>query len=163
FELPTANVFQILALGSGGRGLVEIDWHLIALPDLLADLTSHGDAIFDGHAFDWYKRHHVGRSHAGMRALVLVEVNQLRSLTHTANGSLLDGLAIAHESNDTAVMVGVHLTVEKENAVDFHSVNDGIDFGLVSAFREVGDTFDQGSGHNRKEYKAASCTATQAL
>ena len=75
FELSAANVFQILALGSGGGGFVEIDGDLIPLPDFFADMARHGYAIFDGDAVDGDERHDVGRAHAGMRALVEVEVD----------------------------------------------------------------------------------------
>src|SRR5204862_194406 len=46
FELSATDVFEILAFRADGGGFVEIDRNRVALPNLLADLTGNGDAIF---------------------------------------------------------------------------------------------------------------------
>ena len=95
FELPAANVLEALSFRSSGGGFIQIDGNLKALPDLLADVVCHGHAVFDGDAVNRNKRNDVGSSHARMRAGVSVEVNELGGFAHAANGSFLNGLAIA--------------------------------------------------------------------
>ena len=47
FELAAADVFQILALGRGGGGFVEIDRDPEALRNFGAHVARHGDAVLD--------------------------------------------------------------------------------------------------------------------
>src|SRR5581483_11762605 len=89
FKLSAPDILQILPLRRSGGRLIEINRNLMTLPDLLAYVASHGDAIFDGNAFNGDERHHVGRPHAGMRALVNIQINQLGRLAHSSNGCLL--------------------------------------------------------------------------
>ena len=104
------------------------------------------DAILQRDTFDRDERDHVGRAHARMRAGMLGEVNQLGGLADAADGSLGNVRRIADQGDDAAIMVGVHLAVEQINAVHLHGFQDGVDAGLVAAFREVGNTFDE-CGH----------------
>ena len=71
----------------------------------------------------------------------------MSSEAHPANGCFLNGFALADNRNDAAVVVGVHFAIQQVNAGHFHGVDDGVNFGLVAAFGEVGDAFDQ-RGHN---------------
>jgi hypothetical protein len=48
-------------------------------------------------------------------------------------------------------VVGVHLPVEKINAGELHGFDDGIDFGGVAAFGEIGNTFYESVGHEKKD------------
>jgi hypothetical protein len=86
-----------------------------------------------------------------VRALVPGEVDQLGGLADAADGGLLNGFAVADESDDAAVVVGVHLPVEKINAGELHGFDDGIDFGGVAAFGEIGNTFYESVGHDKKD------------
>ena len=78
-----------------------------------------------------------------MRPLVLGQIDQLRSLAHSANRRLLNRLALAHQRDHAAVVIGVHLAVQQIDAIHLHRLDDGIDFRLVAAFRKIGNAFDQ--------------------
>ena len=67
FKLAAADVFEILALRGGSRGFVEIDRDLKAAGDFGADMTGHGDAVFEGDAVDGDERNDVGCAHAWVR------------------------------------------------------------------------------------------------
>ena len=63
-----------------------------------------------------------------------------------ADGGFLNSLALADQCDDATVVVGIHFAIEQVDAGHLHGVDDGVDFGLVAAFREVGDAFDE-RGH----------------
>jgi len=150
FELAAANVFQSLTFGSAGRSFVEVDGNLEALPYLLADVVGHGHAVFNGDAVDGDERDDIGRAHAGMRAGMRVEVDQLSGFAHPANSGFLNGFALTDQGDDAAVVVGVHFAVEQVNAGHFHGVNDGVNFGFIAAFGKIRNTFDE-RGHKKEE------------
>ena len=158
-ELPAPDVFQIRALGRGRRGFVQVHGDLEALPDLLAYMTRHSDAVFDRDAVDRDERHNVGSTHARMGALVLGQIDEFGGFADPANGRFLDGLTLADKRDHAAVVVGVHLSIQEIDAVDFHGVDDGVDFGLVAAFGEIRNAFHQ-RRHNGQEYKARDEPAT---
>ena len=110
-------------------------------------MIGHGDAVFDGDAFDGNERDHVGGPHARMGSRVVVEIDEFRRLADAADGGFLNGFALAHQCDDAAVVVGVHLAIEQVNAGHFHGVDDGVNFRLVAAFGEIGNAFDE-RGHN---------------
>src|ERR1700722_11088239 len=87
---------------------------------------------------------------APMRARVSRQVDKFRGLAHAANRGLLNGLALADQRDDAAVVVGVHFTVEQVDAGHFHGVDDGVNFGLVAALRKIRNTFDE-RGHKGEE------------
>src|ERR1700680_2592813 len=120
FKLPAADVLQILPLRRGRCRFVEIDRNLITLPNLFADVAGHGHAVLDGDAVDGNERDNVGRSHARVRTLMLRQVEEFGSLAYSADSGFLDGLALADQSDDAAVVVGVHFAVEEINAVPFN-------------------------------------------
>ena len=138
FKLPAPDVFQILPLRRSRRRLVQINRNLKSLPDLLAHMTRHGDAILDGHAINRNERHHVGRAHARMRALMLGQINQLRGLAHAANRRFLDRLPLADQRDHAAVVVGIHLAIEQIDAVDLHRLDDGVHFCLSRPSEKLG-------------------------
>ena len=105
-------------------------------------MARHGDAVFDGDAVDGDERNDIGCAHARVRALMLGEIDQFGGLADAANGGFLNGLALADQSDDAAVVVGIHLAVEKIDAGNFHGVDDGVDFGWVAAFGKIRDAFD---------------------
>jgi len=65
------------------------------------------------------------------------EVDQLGGFAYAANGGFLDGVALADQGDDAAVVVGIHLAVEEIDAGDFHGFDNGIDFGRVAAFGKI--------------------------
>ena len=142
-KLSAPDVFQILALRRRCRRLVQIHGHLEALPDFRAHMLRHGHTVFKRDAVDGNERHHIGRAHAGVRALMLRKVQQLRRLTHAADDRFLNRFALAHQRDDAAVVIGIHFAVEQVNVVALHGCDDGIDFGLIPAFGEIRNTFDE--------------------
>src|SRR5208282_2077911 len=150
FKLPAANVFQILAFGGGRSRLVEIDRDLIALPDLLADVTRHGYTIFKGDAFDGDEGDDIGCAHARVRAFVIVEVDQLGGLACAEDDGFLNGLAFAGQRDDRAVVIEVALAVEQVDAGHFHGVDDEVYSVFFAAFGKIGNALDE-RGHKLEE------------
>ena len=150
FELPPANVFQPLPFGGGGSRFIQINRNLIPLPDLRAHVPGHRHAVFDGDAFDGNEWHDVSRAHAGMRALVLGEVNQFRGLPYSANRCFLDGIAFPHQGDDAAIVIGIHFAVEQVDAGNLHGIDNGVNFRRIAAFGKVRNAFDKSAGHTRE-------------
>ena len=140
---PRRMVSRFCRSGARCGGLVEIHRNLIALPDLGADVARHGDTILDARALDRNEGNHVGRTHARMRALVSVQIDQLGGLAHATNRRFLNRLALPHQRDHAAVMVGVHLAIEQVHAVHPHGRNNGVHLGFIAALGEIGYTFNQ--------------------
>ena len=112
-------------------------------------MSGDSDAVFESDAFNRNEGNHVRRAHAGMCPLVLGQVNQLASAPDATNSCLSDCIAIAYQSDDAAIVVGIHLPVEQIDAINLHRFDDRIDLGLVAAFGKVGDALHQRSGHGK--------------
>ena len=54
-------------------------------------MASHGYAVFNRDPVDGDEGNHIGRSHAGMRASMHIEVDEFSGLAHATNGGFLDG------------------------------------------------------------------------
>ena len=78
-----------------------------------------------------------------MRSPVNVQIDQFGRLAHAANRRFLNRLALAHQRDHAAVMVGVHLAIKQVHAVHLHGRNNGVHLSFIAAFREIGYTFDQ--------------------
>ena len=126
-------------------------------------MARHGDAVFNSDAIDRDKWHDIGCAHARVRALMLGEIDQLRGLAYAANGGFLNGLALADQRNHAAVVVGIHLAVEKIDAGDFHGFDNGIDFGRVTAFGKIRNAFDKSAGHGLKDNGRRLGQATEGI
>ena len=74
---------------------------------------------------------------------MLRQINEFGGLADAANGRLSDIDRIAYQRDNTAVMVGIHLAVKEIDAVHLHGFENGVNFGFVAAFGEIGDTFDE--------------------
>ena len=85
-----------------------------------------------------------------MRALVMVEVYQLGGFANATNRCLLNSLTITDQSNDTAIVIRVHLTIQQINTWNPHSFNNGVDLGLIPAFGEIWNAFDKSIRHERR-------------
>ena len=81
---------------------------------------------------------------------MMSEVDQFGGFADAANGGFLDRLAFADQGDDAAVVVGIHFAVEQVDAGHLHGVDDGVNFGFIAAFGEIGNAFDE-RGHNREE------------
>ena len=136
-ELPTPHVFQVLTRRRLRGRLVQIHRDFVALPDFFSHAARHGHAVFQGHAFDRDKRNDIRRAQTRMRARVFREINKLGRLAHAANGGFRHVDRIAHQGDDAAVVVGIHLAVEQIDAIHLHGFDNGVDPRLVSPFREI--------------------------
>ena len=85
-----------------------------------------------------------------MRASVDVQIDQFSGLAHAADGGLLNGFALADQSDDAAVVIGVHFAVEQIDAGHLHGVNNGVNFRFVAAFGKIRNAFDE-RGHKGEE------------
>ena len=147
FELPATNVFKIYAIGAGGRGFVEKYRDAVAFPDFVADSPGERDAIVERHSFDGNEGHHVGGSHARVSALMRSEIDERGSFGDTAQRRFGNGIGIAGEGHDAAVVVAVHFAVEDIHAGHAaHGGDDGVHFRGIAAFGKIGNALDQ-SGH----------------
>src|SRR5579871_3395990 len=81
-----------------------------------------------------------------MRALMLGEINQLCRLANAANGRFSNDFTVAYDGDDAAVVIGVHLAVQKRDARNLHGVDDSVNDCFVTAFREIRYAFNQ-CGH----------------
>ena len=97
-----------------------------------------------------------------MCALVSIEINQFGGFANAANGSFLDRLPFADERDDATVMVGIHLPIEEVHAVEFHGLNNGINFGFVLSFGKIWDALHQGL-HKREAYPGRGRAASLGL
>ncbi len=87
-----------------------------------------------------------------MRALVPGEIDQLGSFADSTDRGFLNGLALANQGDDAAIVIGVHLAVEQVDAGDLHRVDDGIHARFVAALGKVRNAFHQ-RRHNEEEYR----------
>ena len=79
------------------------------------------------------------------------EIDQLGGLPYAANGGFLNGIALADQGDDAAVVIGIHLAVEEIDAGNLHGFDNGIDFGRVAAFGKIRNAFHQSAGHGKKD------------
>jgi hypothetical protein len=78
-----------------------------------------------------------------------IQIDQLGSLPHSADSRLLNRFALSNQGDDATIVIMVHLAVEKIDAIHLHGFDDGVNFGFIAAFGEIGDTFNQ-CGHTQK-------------
>jgi hypothetical protein len=78
-----------------------------------------------------------------MRSLMYRQINQLRRLAHPANRRFLNRFALPHQRDHATVVIGIHLAIQQVHAIHLHGLDNGIDFGLVPAFRKVRNTFHE--------------------
>jgi hypothetical protein len=131
---------------------------VIALPNLLAHVARHGDAIFDAHARDRAEWNDVGGSETRMGTFVRIQVDQFRSFANAANRGFLNGFTLANQRDHAPVVIRVHLAVEQKDTVNFHGGNYRVNFRFVASFGKIGDAFDQ-SLHTRKAYPVSRAFA----
>ena len=86
----------------------------------------------------------------GCAPCVRGQVDQFGGLADATNRGLLNGFALADQRDHAAVVVGIHFAVEQVDAGHLHGFDNGIDCGLVAAFREIRNTFDE-CGHKYQD------------
>ena len=70
------------------------------------------------------------------------EIDHLGGLSYPANGGFLDGIAVANQGDDRAVVVGIHFAVEEIDTGNFHGFDYCVNFGWIAAFRKIWNAFD---------------------
>ena len=145
-EALAADDGEVLVLGDAGRVLVEERGDLRARRRRgCASTLRRLDADRRVFGAQRHERHHVGGAEARVRALVLVQVDQLGGLLDGAERRLGDRTLVADEGHDAAVVRGVALHVEQADAVDAaHGVGDLLDHLGPATLAEVGDALDEG-------------------
>jgi hypothetical protein len=94
-----------------------------------------------------------------MGATVLGEIDELRRLANTPNSGFGNCISLADESDDTAVVIGIHLAVEQIHALNLHGFDDGVNFRAIAALGKIGNTLNQ-RGHCQKDSGPNSYAAT---
>src|SRR5208337_3045464 len=161
FELTAANILQVLPFRRSRGGFIKVDGDLETLRNLSSDVSCHGDAVFDSDAVNRDKGHDVGCAHARVRTLMLGQIDQLGGLPYPANGSFLNGIALAYQGDDAAVVVGIHLAIEEIDPGNLHGFDNGINFRRVAAFGKIRNAFHQSTGHGLKDNGRRLGEATQ--
>ena len=109
----------------------------LTVGDMLAllDLAGANKAIVAGLSLGGYMSLAFHASHPErVRALMLVQINQLCGLAHAADRGFRHGIALANQCDNRTVVVGIHLAVQQVYAGQFHGLHNSINSGLVAAF-----------------------------
>jgi hypothetical protein len=144
FELTLTDVFEQDAIGAGGGGSVEVDGDTVTSPDEEAGLTRQDGAVCERRSADGDEWDDVGGSDARVHTVLPGQIDELCGLASGSDGGFDDAGGRAGDGDDRAVVRGIERPVEEANAFDLHSGYDLFNLGDVSAFREVGDAFDDG-------------------
>jgi hypothetical protein len=91
-----------------------------------------------------------------VRALVPGQVNQLGCLAGPADGCFLNGFPLANQRDYAAVVIGIHFPVKQIDPWDSHGFDNGVDFGRIAAFGEIGHAFNKSVGHGIKDKECGS-------
>jgi hypothetical protein len=86
-----------------------------------------------------------------MGPLMLSQVDQFRRFARSANRRFLYRFPLADQRDYAPVMIGIHFAVEQKDSGHLHGLNDRINFGGITAFRKIRDTFNQSTGHGEKD------------
>ena len=112
FELSATDIFEILRSGVRRR-LRRGRPESCSASRFLRHVPRDRDAIFDGDSLDRNEGNDIRGAHAGMSSLVLAKIDQLGGFAHPADGSFLDGVAVANDRDDAAIVVGIHFAIQE--------------------------------------------------
>src|SRR2546427_13279044 len=102
------------------------------------------DAVVQRDAADRDERDHVGRADAGMLASVGGKVDSVEGLFSRPKCGFADGFGRSDEGQDAAVVIGVALAVQHDDAGDsLNGVDQRVNGLGLPAFAEVGDALDK--------------------
>jgi hypothetical protein len=142
--LSATNIFKVYAVRAQCGSFVEENRDAIALPDFVADTASERDAILECHAFDRNEGNNVGGTYPGMRAGMVIHVDEFKGAARAKDRGFANGFGFSSESDDATVVVGVHFVVEDVNAGNAaHGLDDGVDIGAIATFGKVRHTLNQ--------------------
>ncbi len=109
-----------------------------------SDKPREVDAVVQRDAADRDERDNVGRADAGMLAAVGGEVDPVEGLFSRPKGGFADGFWRSDEGQDAAVVIGVALAVQHDDAGDsLNGVDQRVNGLGLPAFAEVGDALDK--------------------
>ena len=165
FELTPPDKGKVDAVRPRRGQLVQIGRYRKLVGDLLGQSLGNLDALLHRHAGNRHERHDVGRTHARVLALVLVQVNQLGRDPDRPESGVEHRFRLADEADDRAIVVRVHLLVEHRNAVDrLDDVDNLIDYLGPAALAEIGHAFDYLTHKRNSSLNGGSCLVrTQAI
>jgi len=110
----------------------------------LSDHAGQPHTVVHGNVLKGHERHHIRCADAGVHPLVSAKVDKFRRPDDDAPRGLADGVGRAGERQDRSVVVGIHRPMQKPHVRHGDDRGDeSLDDGPVSAFAEVGDTFNQ--------------------
>ena len=142
-ETAAPDVFQIHSVGPERRALVKIDRDVKLLSNSLSGLVREPHAIFHRDVAHRHKRQNVCCAKSRVLARVMAQVNQLRCQSHGAQRSFDHHTCFGNESDDRAVMVGVHVRVEHDRAFDrFDGARQPLYLFGIAPLAKVGHAFD---------------------
>jgi len=144
FELTAAYVFELIAVGPGGGGSIEVDGDAVGAPDEVGGLAGENGALGEGRSADREEGDNVGGTDAGMDAALLGEIDELGGLACGADRGFDNTGGRAGDGDDGTVVGLIERPVQQANAFDLHCGDDLADLGCVVAFGEVRDAFDDG-------------------
>ena len=143
-----ADVLQVDAVGPPGGRFVEVHRHAQLVPDLIGDALGEAHALLERDALDGDERHHIGRSDARVRALMLGEVDQFDRLFDAADGCVGHCRRRSDERQNAAIVIGVRFAVEEYDIGHRQDgLHDRIHFGGIAPFGKIRDTLDKLSRH----------------
>ena len=111
-ELALPNVGQPLSLGARGRPGIEIDGNAELVRGALTQAPRQGHAVLHRHIAHGHERHHVRRTHAGVLAPVLRQIDALCSDAHAAQRGFDRGVGARDQREHRAVVRRIGLHVE---------------------------------------------------
>jgi hypothetical protein len=145
--LSATHVFKVYAVRSRGRGFVEKYRDAMASPYFIADSTGERDAIVERDSFDGNKRNNISRANSRMRALMDGQVNEFSGLAYTEQRGFRNGIRVASEGHDAAIVIGVHFAVKDVHAgYAAHGGNNRFNLCGIASFGKVRNALNQ-SGH----------------
>ena len=131
------------------EGIQEVAFQLTKKATELIDMTKHQGqhprmGATDVHGGD--EGDNVGSAHTGRLALMLVHVDQLSSLLGQLESDFLDGVGVADDGENAAVMVAVRLNVDGGAAGNsIGGIDQSLEYSLVLFLgdREIRYAFDE--------------------
>ena len=151
-EAAPPDVFEALMLGAPGRPAVEVDRDLELAPQALAERVGGLNGPLPGHPFERDEGRHVQGADARMHPGVAPQVDPLHGDAGRGQQGGGNGLGIAGEGEDRAVVIDVGRLVQQMDAENrANRLGERRQHGGVAAFREVRHAFDP-TGHSPTRY-----------
>ncbi len=116
FQSAPTDRLQRSMVAMRGRPLVQKHGNVEFLPDPLPEALGHVDAVLHCDPANGDERNHIGCSDPGMDAGMLAQIDEIGCHADRAKGRFDDGLRLADEGEDGAMMIMIHGVVEHPHA-----------------------------------------------